>query len=91
MSNGTNKSSNSSVYLLIIILIIALITNPDLEKHEDAVRNYYREKHLNLSDGSSGQAHIDKMSASMENFFSYFATWIEPKLKVGCINYYFFP
>lgn len=82
---------NSPFYFFIIILIIAWITNPDdLQKHQDAVVSFHKEKYLNLGDGANGQAHIDKILKNIENSFNYAVYWLYAKSHVDYENYYFF-
>ncbi len=83
----SEDSTNYGGYFFFIFLIIGWITDPDsLQKHKDAVRSYYNEKYLGISEGNSDLQNIQNGIDNFENTLRAFT--IEPL--VGYRNYYVF-
>jgi hypothetical protein len=83
----SNDATDYGGYFFVIILIIALITNPDnLQKHKEGVLKYYNEKYLGLSDGNSDLQNAERGAKNINKIFESYM--IEPY--VGFKNYYVF-
>jgi Protein of unknown function (DUF1566) len=81
------NSKNYGGLILIIILVIAFFTNPNnLQKHKDAVLEYYKEKYVGVSKSNSDLQNAMNSLGNLDKAF--LVEFIEPL--VSYKNYYVF-